>query len=256
MLCDFNSLMYIDESGKLLKRVSNSGFNDLHSLTAVANSFLLANTGSDSIERFDSEFQLIERFNGLSDKAFKERQKTGSGQSEYYDCANVPFTQRRLADTYHFNHAFELPNGKIVASSFSDCRYVDCSSFVPISNTLSCQPHDGLLYQNKIWISTVNGVIYTSNIEEQLHFTRVLDLATAYNCHGWFRGLLGIRNRLYIGVTAVEKYSSRVSWLQTAPSDTRTGILEVCMATQKLLHFYDLDHPDGARVFSMTVQCH
>lgn len=254
-LCDFNRVLQLDTDGHLVKQVSREDFNDLHAITPINDGFLLANTGRDQVERLNLDFSLREHFDAL-DVAEAQARLSGEGVEAcgYYDGLDedLAFCRRRLADKFHLNHVLVLPDGRTVASSLTERCYLDVLSFKPISNRLQYPPHDGLLHQGCLWITTVNGELLVAGLAPILNFQSVFDLRALMPWQGWCRGLYIQDERLFVAITAIDSLNRRTEWLTVSPDQTRSGVVEICLETLQLVHFYDLSHEHGARVFGMT----
>jgi hypothetical protein len=254
-LCDFNRVLHLCSNGFTVHEKRREDFNDLHAITATDHGFLLTNTGRDQVEQLRDDFSLADKFDALNAAEADERL---SGKcligGEYYDepDSELAFCEQRLADKLHLNHSLLLPDGRVVASSMAKCCYLDAQCFTPISNRLHYPMHDGLMYRDRLWVTTVNGEVLAAQPNLHLDFQPVVDLAASVPWRGWCRGLYIAEDRLFVGVTAIASRSQRTSWLDVDPCDTRTGVYEFCLSTLRPLHFYNLSHPDGARVFSMT----
>lgn len=271
VVCDFNRVLHLGLDGKVLTEISSESYNDLHSISRIDDGFLLTNTGSDCLARLTVNFATVTSYscdiagsNGFTTDADETDltkiadtgQHGASRLDDYYDAptAKVRFNQRRLRDVYHLNYAVALPDSRIAVSSYRERCFFEANQYHRISNRLAYPPHDGVLYNGKLWITTINGDVLVANLAAELVFNRVLELSKNAPWQGWCRGLYISGNCMFVGITAVCEHNRHTSWLKVNPELTRTGIYEINMSTMKINHFYDLSHIDGARVFSMTKQ--
>lgn len=256
--CDFNRLFKLNsKSYKLEDSFEDCEFNDLHSLSVSNGYVYVANTGRDSIDVFNSNLELIERIDCLTDQELAKRKAgdyyvTGS----YFDepKASLPFHKRRVPDRWHFNHVFKSTSyfdDKVIATCFSERCLVDVHTLQQISSALPIQPHDGVLYKDYLWVTTVSGQIYRALKQIPFKFELVLDLFTKAAYQGWCRGLYIEDNVMYIGITAIYEVGHRTRWLDVAIDETRSGIYKVNLVTSEIEEFYDFSSVDGARIFTM-----
>ena len=270
-VCDFNRVLHLGQTGQVLSEVRCDTYNDLHSISRMDDGFLLTNTGSDSLERLDINFALLEScsYNLLrtsdcsSDvdetcdtKIADTGQRRYSDLDDYYDAptADVRFNQRRLRDMLHLNYAVSLPDSRIAISSYRERCFFEASQLQRISNRLSHPPHDGILYDGKLWITTINGEVLAANLATELVFESVVNLSEGAPWQGWCRGLFFSNNRMFVGITAISALNEHTRWLKVNPQITRTGVYEIDKSTMQITHFYDLSHVNGARIFSITRQ--
>lgn len=255
LICDFNRVLVLDMSGHIVHSRAAEDMNDLHSVTSVPDGVLVTNTGRDAVELLGHDLTTKFRWSGISETEWLQRvdghyEATGS----YFDEADgfMPFCMRRLPDRHHVNYAVKLPDGRYVGSSLTHRAYIDLSTWRPISQVLAQPPHDGCLHQGRLWVTTVDGNVYSTDTDGDFRFVHLFSLFDNAPHHGWCRGLYYSAGKLFIGITAIQEVSSRTSWLKRAPKETKTGIYQLCVDSLQIEHFYDFSHPDGARIFSMT----
>ena len=179
--CDFNRLLKIkkkENNWEIEKIKTDAEFNDLHSLTISQQKILVVNTGRDSIDVFNFELNLLERHSAISGEEFQNR-KRGNYQvkDSYYThpSLGIPFFQRKVPDTFHFNHIFQSKKfgEKLIATCFEKKGLVDMKTLSMISNILPHQPHDGIIYDNAFWITTVSGGLYRSDLKIPFVFEKM-----------------------------------------------------------------------------------
>jgi hypothetical protein len=255
--CDFNRVFTLNNNGNIISYYQPDDANDFHQLSVSEGLIYVANTGRDSIDVLSLELELVKRYDGLLPSEWKARKECNySIDSDYYDSIQlgIPFHKRRVPDKWHFNHVIKLSDsfgGNILATSFSEKRLINISNLEPVSTTFNHQPHDGFIYQNKMWMTTVSGEIYAAELQPSLEFKRVLDLFSFLPYQGWCRGLIFAGGKLLIGITAIYENNNRSKWLTTSIENTRTGIYQLNSETFELEHFFDFSCNEGSRVFSM-----
>ncbi|MCK5855212.1 MAG: hypothetical protein KAG56_08315 [Sulfurovaceae bacterium] len=250
--CDFNQIFIIQRNnGAILSLYIDNELNDLHSLNVDKDKVYLVNTGRDSIDLFDHQLTLIKRISLLTEQEWqgrKEESYTVTG--DYFDKIGTvkSFFQRKVPDKWHLNHVFSF-EGRIIASSFQQRQLMDVKTLVSLSNQLPERIHDGLIYQNEVWITLVSGKIYHASLIFPLQFKLFFDLFQKTKIKGWCRGLLIVKDNLYIGITAIYD-KSRTPWLDYMAEETKSGIFQVNLKSKKITHFYDFTHPNGRRIFT------
>tara|TARA_R110001583_G_scaffold158496_1_gene310423 strand:+ start:1755 stop:2705 length:951 start_codon:yes stop_codon:yes gene_type:complete len=258
LACDFNRLLLLNRiDGEIIKEYADDQFNDLHHVHVQGEYIYVANTGRDSIDVLDHQLQRLERLDGLSATDWSQRYHGDYAiRGAYYDRpdSGLPFYKRKVPDSWHFNHVLRdtrVANGRIVATSFGRKQLVDARTLEPLSSVLPDAPHDGLIADDSIWITTVTGKIYRAPLTLPFAFECVLDLFAQAPKAGWCRGLLICENTLYIGITSIYEKSSRTAWLDRPLNETASGIYCVDLATLTLIDFHDFTTVDGRRIFTV-----
>lgn len=256
--CDFNRLLKLDRNSlEIVTDYEDQEFNDLHSLNVDKGHIYVANTGRDSIDIFNHQLQLQQRIDCLNTD---EWQKRCSGDyvvsGNYFDSSDctLAFNQRKVPDKWHLNHVFKAPEclgGQVVATSFSARRLLDVTSMQPVSSNFPSQPHDGFIYKEGLWVSTVCGKIYRAPLQIPFHFEMVCDLFQIAPHQGWCRGLLIADGLMFIGITSIYEATKRTNWLSGSLEETRSGIYQLSMETMEIEAFYDFSSTKGSRIFTM-----
>ena len=262
LACDFNRLLLLNRAdGKIIQEYTDDQFNDLHHVYVQGKLIYVANTGRDSIDVLDHQLALVERLDGLSaDDWTLRRHGNNAVHGTYYDRpdSGLPFYKRKVPDTWHFNHVLCDPHvaeGRIVATSFKRKQLVDAKTLEPLSGVLPDAPHDGLIANDAIWITTVTGKVYRSPLTLPFTFECVLDLFAQAPKKGWCRGLLINKSTLYIGITSIYEKSSRTAWLDCPIDETASGIYCVNLKTLIIKDFHDFTTAEGSRIFSILGDC-
>lgn len=254
-LCDFNRVLLLDDEGNVCASRSRRDMNDLHSVTLTSEGLLVTNTGRDTVDCLNAGLTLRRRWDALSREDWRRRWAgTDTPEEAYYDApgATIPFRRRRLKDRFHFNHALALPDDRIVASSLTEGCFIDMDRFRTVSQPLAATSHDGVIWENALWITTVSGTVYQAPLARELVFQPVVDLFRLVPHHGWCRGLCLAGGRLFVGITVVQQPSYRTAWLRQPVADTRTGVYQLDLNHMTVERFFDLSHPDGARIFNLV----
>ena len=256
LACDFNRLLLLNRAdGKIIQEYIDDQFNDLHHVYVEGGLIYIANTGRDSIDVLDHQFQWVERHDGLSAAEWALRSHGNNVvRGTYYDPpdSGLPFYKRKVPDTWHFNHVVcdsHVPDGRIIATSFNRKQLIDAKTLEALSDALPDAPHDGLIENDAIWITTVTGKVYRSPLILPFIFECVLDLFALAPTKGWCRGLLISKNTLYIGITSIYEKSSRTAWLDCPLDETASGIYCVNLTTLTITDFHDFTTDQGSRIF-------
>ena len=220
---------------------------------------IITNTGFDSIEIYDIEGQFIQTIGLLSFKEAEDR-FSGKGQPQvsdnYYDNDdNKPFNQRIIKDKFHLNNCTVIDN-RLIATSFTKKTLIDLSLYREIAPPLPTYIHDCLVYDDKIWITSVDGKIYyrDKNINEIFDFKEYVDLFEIGKYYGWCRGLYFSEKFVYIGITQINSEVSQKRWNTNIPIEkTKTGIIKMNFRNKEIVDFYDLTDKNMSRIFNFTI---
>ena len=261
--CDFNSVFLGDWTLKKVIKVSQAAdFNDLHHLRVNFQSIVVANTGRDRLEILDNQLRHIDNIDLLSAEEVDTR-LNGSYKltGDYYDSdiSDKPFSQRKVPDKYHVNHVMQdskLLNNQVIATSFKRKVLLNAQTLEVVSNELPTAPHDGVIYNEFIWVTTVSGQVYRSRNSIPFEFVPFYNLFKHAKFKGWCRGLLIEGNDMFIAITAVYESSDRTNWLDCSIDNTKSGIYQIDLTTLEIKHFFDFSHEDGSRLFSIILNQH
>jgi len=183
-------------------------FNDLHHVTACSDGALLAAvTGLDMVVKFDQKGNVLGEWNVLPEPVW-------SRFSPDVDYRKVETTKPHKS---HPNFVLEL-NGGIWATRFCQ-RDIVCLTDSGSRIDIAVQaPHDGLLFGEKLYFTTVDGRIVLAD-PMKLKVERVIDLKKMDDdaLLGWCRGVAPVDNqRLWVGFTRVRKtrFHENVLWVK------------------------------------------
>lgn len=259
-IADFNQIHIFNSSTfKLIKSFSLNNMNDLHSIKVENEYVVIANTGMDCVDIFDLEGQFIKSISLLN---FEDAQKRFLGvgikeeKDNYYDNdINKPFHQRIVRDTFHINNCSIIDN-RLIATSFIKKSLIDLSLFKEICPPLNSHIHDCLLFDDKIWITSVDGKIYfrEKDLTKYLPFKEYVDLFKIGNFFGWCRGLFISDDFFYIGITQINSEISQKRWnTNISIEKTKTGIIKLNFKLKQIVDFYDLSDNNISRIFGFVV---
>lgn len=253
--CNFNHLLFINPQNWQRQAILfREDFNDLHQLAIKDNKIFIVNTGLDSIDVLSTALAWHTRISLVDGEHIKQRiQGAYQTQGDYYTCPNtVPkFYLRKVPNTHHLNHICFIEK-RILSTSFSQQCLIEIESGNPASNILSNKPHDGIVHNGFLWVTTVNGEIHRAALNtKHLEFETVFSLFEYAPHHGWCRGLYIQRDALFVGITAIHQTNSRTQWLTQAEHCTKTGVYRLDLQTGVIHDWYDFSDEDGSRIFSM-----
>ncbi|MBA5249940.1 MAG: hypothetical protein FE834_10515 [Gammaproteobacteria bacterium] len=257
--CDFNRIFIINSIDWSIAKQNillDNELNDLHSIYVSDNKIYITNTGRDTLDIYNSNLVLIERYSALSDQELTDRKNYNYALSEndsFYTPKGspLPFYQRKVVDKYHFNHLTIIKqlNGLLVATCFAKKCLLNGRTLEVISNTLPHEPHDGVIYKDYLWITTINGNLYKAKIELPFKFELVVELFKKAPCQGWCRGLMIDKDYAYIAITQINKQYSKTRWLTQSIDETCAGVYKFNLKTNAVEDFYDLSHQDKTKIF-------
>lgn len=225
--------------------VSLPCFNDLHHACPSGNGDLwAASTGLDMVVEFTPRGKILRQWNVLGEDPWGRFSK----EIDY----------RRVATTKphrsHPNYVFQL-DGEIWVTRH-DQRDALCltRSAPPIVIGIE-KPHDGIVKENWIYFTTVDGNVVVVD-RKTLKISHVVDLKVIGNERrallGWCRGLLVLdETKAWVGFTRVRKtkFKENLSWVKHAFHDVEkpTHIALYDLSARKLLREINLE-PYGVNV--------
>jgi hypothetical protein len=190
--------------------VSLPCFNDLHHVTPASDGNLLAvSTGLDMVVKFDLQGNVVKEWSVLEEPLWTRF-------SKHVDYRKVETTKPHAS---HPNFVFELGND-VWATRFRQRDAVCLSRPDERINIAVEGPHDGLLFNHRLYFTTVDGRVAIANpktscVEEIVDLNDVQDEKHALL--GWCRGLLPIdEERVWVGFTRVRKtkFHENVLWVK------------------------------------------
>jgi hypothetical protein len=184
-------------------------FNDLHHVAPLSDGTLAAaNTGLDMVVRFSRTGEVLSACGVLNENPW-------SRFSPDIDYRRVESTKPHRS---HPNFVFEL-NDQVWVTRFRQ-RDAICTADRAKRIEIAIEgPHDGVLYENQLYFTTVNGRVVLVD-PDSLRIGRVINLQEVEDQNallGWCRGLLPIdERRVWVGFTRIRKtqFKENVSWVK------------------------------------------
>ena len=207
-------LIYEVPSFRQLHYISLPCFNDLHHVCPTQRGTLLvAVTGLDMVVEITIDGSLVREWNVLGGDPWERF----SRQTDY---RKVATTKPHLS---HPNHVFEL-DGEVWVTRLQQRDAVCLSRPGPLIDIAIQRPHDGYIFGDKIYFTTVDGHIVIAN-RKTLLVEETIDLSQmgnpSGNVLGWCRGVLPLDERwLWAGFTKVRptKFMENLGWIKRGPS--------------------------------------
>jgi hypothetical protein len=232
--------------------VSLPCFNDLHHISPMPDgNLLVANTGLDMVVKVTPEGQVLEQWNVLGGDPW-------SRFSRDVDYRKVESTKPHQS---HPNAVFQLGE-EIWVTRFSQ-RDAICLTSPGKSIQIEVQrPHDGLVYGNRIYFTTVDGRIVIAD-RSRLEVVQIIDLNEIHKGHerenvvlGWCRGILPLdERRVWVGFTRVRRtrFKENVLWIKHSFGETErsTHVALYDIAEKKCLQEIDLEQHGMSVIFGI-----
>jgi hypothetical protein len=243
-------LVYQLPQFRVINYISLPCFNDVHHVTPATDGTLLAaSTGLDMVVRFTTHGQLLEAWSALEEQPWQRF-------SPAIDYRKVDSTKPHQS---HPNFVFEW-GGEVWVTRFRQ-RDALCLSDRSKRIELALEaPHDGLVRDERIYFTVVDGQLLianprTSAIDKVVDFKKMDDANTLL---GWCRGVLPVTDdRVWVGFTRVRKtrIHENVLWAKRmiSPGMTERGthITLYDIAQHRRLRDFDLEAHGMNIVFSI-----
>jgi hypothetical protein len=244
--------------------------NDLHHIAVYQRRLLVANTGLDRIDVFETSGQFVggwdlspawiaaERLGGCNPSraswtgALRGDWKFGpkSVENEPFPAAleplsssSIPFPTRKTRHFVHPNH-IAVVGGRPLVSRFVDRSIQDLADWSFAIPETPGHPHDGEVHGDRFWITCTTGLIVAYAIDNGRVTSREIeriDIPKRTGRSGWCRGLIVTERVIVVGLTAVQ-YLPPFGWSDHDFSKTETSILAIDRATLKVVARVDLSH--------------
>jgi hypothetical protein len=203
-------LIYELPAFRLLHYVSLPCFNDLHHVFPTSRgTILVVSTGLDMVVEVTTAGESVREWSVLGED-------TWTRFSRQTDYRKVPTTKPHKS---HPNHTFEL-NGEVWVTRFQQRDAICLTTPGPRIDIAVQRPHDGYLFRDKIYFTTVDGHIVIAS-QKTLQVEQVIDLnemsGKSEQSLGWCRGVLPLDERwVWVGFTRVRptKFVENVSWIK------------------------------------------
>ncbi len=260
-IADYNQIHIIDANNyKIIKSISSNVMNDIHGIKFNDNLIIITNTGLDSIEIYNIDSDFIESINLLTFNEANSRylgKENNINIDSYYDNdTNKSFNQRKVKDKFHLNNCTVIDNC-LIATSFTKKTLINLYLHKEISPRLPAHIHDCLVFENKIWITSVDGKIYQRNkdIRNYSDFKEYVDLFKIGRYYGWCRGLNIFEKYFFIGITQINSKTSESRWNTNIPiEETKTGIIKMDIKNKEIIDFFDLTDINISRLFGFAIK--
>lgn len=204
---------------KRIGYVSLPCFNDLHHVTPThEGGLLVASTGLDMVVRFTPEGQVLDQWNVLGGDPW-------SRFSRDVDYRKVESTKPHDS---HPNAVFQLGDDVWVTRM----KQKDAICLTRPGGRINIEvekPHDGLLWHDRIYFTTVDGRVVIAN-RGTLAIEQIVDLNAIHRAQGqdevllgWCRGILPVdERRVWVGFTRVRKtkFIENVLWVKHSFKDS------------------------------------
>lgn len=207
-------LVYELPSFRLRHYISLPCFNDLHHVCPTPQGTLLvAVTGLDMVAEITVTGSLVREWNVLGED-------TWARFSRDIDYRKVPTTKPHRS---HPNHVFML-DGEVWVTRLQQRDAICLSKPGPRIDIAVQRPHDGYIFGDRIYFTTVDGHIVianrkTLNVEETIDLNRMS--GQSGQVLGWCRGVLPMDERfLWVGFTRVRptRFLENVAWIRNGYS--------------------------------------
>jgi hypothetical protein len=207
-------LVYDVPSFRLQHFISLPCFNDLHHVYPTQRGTLLVVvTGLDMVVEVTMEGSVVQEWSVLGEDPWARF----SRQTDY---RKIPTTKPHRS---HPNHAFELDQ-EVWVTRLQQRDAICLSKPGPRIDIAIQRPHDGYVFGDRIYFTTVDGHIVMAN-RKTLQVEETIDLnqmnGQSGQVLGWCRGVLPLDERwLWVGFTRVRptKFVENVSWIKNGQS--------------------------------------
>jgi hypothetical protein len=221
-------LVYELPSYRLAHYVSLPCFNDLHhAFPSHEGTILTAVTGLDMVVEVTTDGKLVREWSVIEED-------TWSRFSRETDYRLVPTTKPHRS---HPNHVFEM-NGEVWVTRFQQHDAICLTRPGPRIEITIPRPHDGYLFRDKIYFTTVDGHVVIAK-QKTLQVEQAIDLnqmsGQSGQILGWCRGVLPVDERwVWVGFTRVRptKFVENVAWIKHGGHTHRPSHVAL----------YDLEH--------------
>lgn len=241
------------KSFKITHRISHKWFNDVHHVIPNGkNSVYVANTGLDQVLLVDYSGNIIEQWN-VADV------DTWTRFDPEVDYRKIPTTKPHLV---HPNYLFKNRNDLYVTRFIQRDAVSLNSTDNNRINIKNEKPHDGIVYKEKIYFTTVDGYIVRtcSRQNKVIDRLKIID-RNNQSPLGWYRGLHILNDQLaVIGISRIRatKFRENLSWIKHGFKKVGTyamqptSIFIVCIKTGKILQDINIEDEGINAIFSIV----
>jgi len=223
---------------------SDKTFNDLHAVLPLDDHIMICNTGLEMIQIFDYKWNLLQEVNLASVPTYERFDRNT-------DYRTVGTTKPHEV---HANHIFELDNEIwVTRGRHGAARLNDFSAKITMDVGLC---HDGLVREDKIYFSTVQGHIMavdrrTLEIEDDIDINKD---SPAGKQIGWTRGLEVVGNKAYLGITKIRgsKFKEYTKWIVKGEGILMpSSMLEIDLGTKNIVDTYKMQNYQDAAAYTI-----
>jgi hypothetical protein len=210
-ICTSTEVLIYELPGfRLLHAISLPCFNDLHHVYPTRRgTMLIAVTGLDMVVEITLDGKLVREWNVLGEDPWARFSRTT-------DYRKVASTKPHRS---HPNHVFEL-DGEVWVTRLNQRDAICLSAPGPRIEIAIQRPHDGYIFGDRIYFTTVDGHVVIAN-RKTLKIEETIDLNQMSNQSdqvlGWCRGVLPVDERwIWIGFTRVRptRFVENVAWIK------------------------------------------
>lgn len=242
-------LIYRIESYRLEKIISKKYFNDIHHVSySKRGTLIVVATGLDAVFELDKEGNKIREWS--------------AGETDIWERFDKNQDYRKILTTkphrHHPNYCYETENGIWVTRFIN--RDSVCLSNGQIQKIAIGGPHDGVVFKDNIFFTTVNGKIVRFK-KNALSPDKVFSLENPDKrgrALGWCRGIyIEDSDDFIVGFSRMRptKYQEYLTWMKkTIKTDAYTGSLPTRIArykNQRLIWELNLEYLGLNSVFSI-----
>lgn len=243
--------------------------NDLHGLTVADGRILVTNTGLDRVETFTLQGEFVggwdlspawvaaARLGGTnpSESSFRRALHPGWSSTGPAPLEHEPFPQRfdplidpslgfsvrKVRDFVHPN-SVAVVGGRPIVTRFLDRSIQDLTDWSLVVPRTPGHPHDGVAYEDRFFVTCVQGFIGSYAIERGRITAKEIDRIDLYErtgCSGWCRGLLVTAESLVVTLSQIHQ-PPRYAWSDRPFDETETSLLVLDRETLQLTARIDL----------------
>lgn len=281
-VCGPNALFQVDPHGFGVVDIWHQPcMNDLHHVAVTPDRVHVVNTGLEAIDMFTRDGLFLgshalhpgwlsaqrqaglspsrQDWNLLRDARFPPQlgelchdEPLGNYYTSRATSAQLAFSRRKLRDYVHPNHV-AIHASQILVTRFLDRAVDDVSSFDRVIDDTPGLPHDGIVHEDRFWLTCVNGLVIAYAIEHGRVTGREVERIDVFEAGyaGWCRGLYVTHEYIVVGLTEIRRMPHD-RWCDRPIEGTETSILLIRRSTGKLERRVLLgDTKRHAKVFSV-----
>ena len=233
---------------KVIKTVSDVSFNDLHAVKKINGFYYLVNTGLEILQVINENGLIVEEIN----------MATTSTWDKFSRAADYRKIGSTKPHEMHINNVFNVEDD-IFVTRLSLKHAININNERDIFDIEVGLPHDGVVYNQKVYFTTTNGhiIIFDAYTRKKISVIDVNQLLSqdGYKPDGWCRGILPLsEDKILVGYTKLRhtKFKEFLSWtknLGSVPAPTR--IIEIDVSTNSITKEMIFPGDKGFAIFSI-----